>query len=164
MSESSEAAETEERGAAVRIPPPIVPVVMLVLGVAIDRGLAPWGAGPEGLWRWLPGGVLVASGLFLLGAAAGLFRRTGQDPKPWEPSPELILDGVYRYTRNPMYVGMGLLQAGLGLFFASVTPAMLVPVSWWIIHRIAIRHEEAYLRGKFGAEYEVYVGRVRRWL
>ena len=163
MSETT-GSEEKERGANVTIPPPIIPVIGLVVGLAIDFVAAPFGPGPEGLLRWGGGLAFVAVGMGLLAAAAGLFRKTGQDPKPWEPAPELIIEGIYRYTRNPMYVSFGALQAGLGLLFGSAIPALLVPITWWIIYRIAIRHEEAYLRGKFGADYEAYLGQVRRWL
>ena len=160
----ADATEEKERGAAVTIPPPVIPVVMLALGVAVETFAAPLGAAPVGLARWAGGLALTAFGIVLLGAAAGLFRKTGQDPKPWEPAPELIVEGIYLYTRNPMYVAFGALQAGLGMLLGSYLPGLLVPVSWWIIYHIAIRHEEVYLLEKFGADYETYLGRVRRWL
>jgi len=156
--------EEKERGANVRIPPPVVPVVLLVFALVLDAFAAPLGLAPVGLARWAGGGVLTAAGIGLLAAAGGLFRKTGQDPKPWEPAPELIVEGIYRITRNPMYVGFGALQAGLGMLFGSYLPGLLVPLTWWIIYLIAIRHEEAYLREKFGADYEAYLGQVRRWL
>lgn len=156
--------EEQERGADVRIPPPIIPVVMLAVGLALDAFAAPLGVEPVGLGRWVGGAALTAAGIGLLGAAAGLFRKTGQDPKPWEPAPELIIEGIYRITRNPMYVAFGALQAGLGMLLGSYLPGLLVPLTWWIIYLIAIRHEEAYLRQKFGADYEAYLGQVRRWL
>ena len=156
--------QERERGASVRIPPPIIPVIGLVVGLALDAIASPFGAGPVGLGRWGGGVAFIAIGMGLLAAAAGLFRKTGQDPKPWEPAPELIIVGIYRYTRNPMYVSFGVLQAGLGLLLGSALPALLVPVSGWVIYLIAIRHEEDYLRGKFGADYEAYLGQVRRWL
>lgn len=163
MTEANDVGE-KERGADVRIPPPVVPVVMLIVGLGLDHFAAPFGVGPVGLARFAGGAALTAVGLGLLGAAAGLFRKTGQDPKPWEPAPELIIEGIYRITRNPMYVAFGALQAGLGMLFGSYLPGLLVPLTWWIIYLIAIRHEEAYLREKFGAEYEAYLGKVRRWL
>ena len=105
-----------------------------------------------GALRFAVGGVLVIAGLAAMGLAIGWFRKTGQDPAPWKESPELIIEGIYKWTRNPMYLGMGLLQAGLGLLFGSVWPLVLVPVTWWVIYRIAIRHEEAYLAGKVRRE------------
>ncbi len=151
-------------GAAVRFPPPFVPLIALVAGFAIS-----WLAGPlpnplVGAARFVAGGVLVAAGLGFMLLAIGLFRETGQDPAPWKNSPELVAKGVYQWTRNPMYLGMGLIQAGLGVLFATMWVVALVPVTWLVIYYIAIRHEEAYLEQKFGASYADYKKAVRRWL
>jgi protein-S-isoprenylcysteine O-methyltransferase Ste14 len=156
--------EQNNDGAAVRFPPPFVPLIALAAGFATS-----WLAGPlpdplPAGARLAAGGILLAAGIAFMILAMGLFRRTGQDPKPWKSSPELIGTGVYRWTRNPMYLGMGLLQAGLGLLFANLWVVALVPVTWLVIYRIAIRHEEAYLEAKFGASYLDYKQAVRRWL
>ena len=156
--------ETKPDGAAVRIPPPIVPVLGLAAGFVLSWSVGPLPNPLGGAPRFVLGGLLVGAGLGLMAAAIGLFRATGQDPKPWESSPELIATGIYRYTRNPMYLAMGLLQGGLGILFAELWSVVLVPVTWTVIYFIAIRHEEAYLAEKFGAPYLEYKGRVRRWL
>ena len=114
--------------------------------------------------RFAVGGLLAAGGVALMGLAIGWFRKTEPDPAPWKEPPELIVEGIYKWTQNPMYLGMGLLQAGLGLLFASVWPLLLVPVTWWVIYSIAIRHEEAYLTEKFRESDEHYRRAVRRWL
>lgn len=163
MSEPVET-EQEEKGAHVRFPPPLVPLFAFAASFGLDAVLGPIAEAPASAVRWGLGGLLLVAGLGLLAAAAGLFRKTGQDPKPWKPAPELIAEGIYQWTRNPMYLGMGLLQAALGILFGTLWAVVLVPVTWFVIYRIAIRHEEAYLREKFGADYEAYCGRVRRWL
>jgi len=103
-------------------------------------------------------------GILLVAAAGNLFRRTGQDPKPWKSTPQIIANGVYRFTRNPMYVGMGLIQAGLGIGFGNGWIIALLPPVLGVIYAIAIRHEEAYLERKFGESYVAYKHSVRRWL
>ena len=147
-----------------RIPPPMVYLGLVIAGVvlnafvwplALDLGLA------------LRAGATVVVGLAgaaLLVTAFGLFSRTGQDPKPWESTPEIITSGIYGYTRNPMYVGMGLLQAALGVGLANLWIVVLVPVVLSIVYLTAIRHEEAYLESKFGQSYTDYKASVRRWL
>ena len=119
----------------------------------------------------LPGGVrfgaatvATAIGIGMMAAAIGLFRQTEQDPKPWKSTPEVISTGVYRLTRNPMYVGMALLQAGIGFAFTSVWIIALVPVVLAVVYATAVRHEEAYLEEKFGAAYLSYKNSVRRWI
>ncbi len=147
-----------------RFPPPLVYLLAVLTGVGLHLiGLS---------WRLdLGAGLRVAAaaasglaGIALVGAALGGFRRTGQDPKPWKGTPEIISSGVYRYTRNPMYVGMGLLQAAVGFAAANGAIVALVPVSLGVVYRIAVRHEEAYLERKFGAAYVDYKQAVRRWL
>ena len=107
--------------------------------------------------------LLLILGGVLMAAAFGLFRSTGQDPKPWLSTPEIISTGIYRFTRNPMYVSMGLLQAGIGIGLANGWVVLLVPAVWVVIYLIAIRHEEAYLEEKFGTVYTEYKASVRRW-
>ncbi|MAE96842.1 MAG: isoprenylcysteine carboxyl methyltransferase [Deltaproteobacteria bacterium] len=150
-------------GAAVRLPPPVVPLIALALGVGLQLAW-PLALPLGGALRYGGGALLIAAGLGLILAAAGLFRSSGQDPKPWVSTPEIISTGVYRYTRNPMYVAMGLLQTGIGVALANGWVVALVPVSLAVIQWTAIRHEEAYLERKFGAAYTDYKASVRRWL
>lgn len=157
-------AEPEQDGAAVGFPPPLVPLIALAVGIVLHAFVVPLGLPAAGALRWLIAGLLVAGGVALLAAAFGLFQATGQDPKPWVTTPEIISTGVYAHTRNPMYVSMGLLQAGIGVALANAWVVLLVPVTCFVIGRIAIRHEEAYLERKFGAAYTDYKARVRRWL
>lgn len=123
------------------------------------------------------GGSLPASsmsraigGLFvLLGLAAGIlftraFRRTGQHPNPRTPTQELVFDGLYRYTRNPAYVSIAMIQIGLAFLLGNPwLLVVLVPVLP-VMHYAVILPEEAYLERKFGEEYLAYKRRVRRWL
>jgi protein-S-isoprenylcysteine O-methyltransferase Ste14 len=157
--------ENAERGAAVRVPPPLVPLIAIALGWGIEFLAGP--VVPFSSDRSLGlsvGGILVALGLALVVSAMQLFRKTGQDPAPWKNSPEIIATGLYRWTRNPMYLGMGLLQAGIGLLMANLLVVALVPVTWFVIYKIAIRHEEEYLEEKFGNAYLDYKRSVRRWI
>jgi protein-S-isoprenylcysteine O-methyltransferase Ste14 len=99
-----------------------------------------------------------------MAAAIGLFKKTGQDPKPWVSTPEIISQGIYQISRNPMYMGMALVQTAAGVGFANGWILALLPVSLLIIYFSAIRHEEAYLEQKFGESYTRYKASVRRWL
>jgi protein-S-isoprenylcysteine O-methyltransferase Ste14 len=152
----------EQDGADVRFPPPFIPLIALVVGIALQF-LWPIALSVHGLFRYGVGALLLLAGLGAMGAAIGLFREIGQDPKPWVSTPAIVSTGIYRFTRNPMYVGMGLMQAGFGVALANGWILLLVPVTCFVIARIAIRHEEAYLEGKFGTEYTDYTARVRRW-
>lgn len=152
-----------ERGADVRFPPPLIFLIGLLLGVAcqymrrapvpVDRTIS------------VVGGVLVAAiGLGFIASARVLFSRTGQSPMPWKPSPELILKGPYRFTRNPMYVGITLFQVGLGLALNNLWISLFALPALLTVHFIAVRPEERYLSSKFGESYRTYLRRVRRYI
>ena len=156
---------TEERdGAAVRIPPPLVYLFAIVLGVLLQWLLVPLRLELPSGWRIGVALVTIVGGFAIGGSAFLRFRAIGQDPAPWTPTPEIVAAGIYRFTRNPMYVGMSLVQFGVGIALANAWILVLIPVSMAIVQHTAIRHEEAYLERKFGEGYLVYKRSVRRWL
>jgi protein-S-isoprenylcysteine O-methyltransferase Ste14 len=107
---------------------------------------------------------IILVGFWLIAEARKLFRRTGQEPAPWKPTPELVLSGAYRFTRNPMYLGMTCMQAGLGAAVNNLWITLLAPFSLLAVHFLAVVPEEKYLTEKFGESYRSYVGKVRRYL
>ncbi len=153
-----------ERGANVRFPPPLVFVIFAILGVVLHYYVmaAPW---PFDRVFSTVGGmliILIAGGF--IGSARTLFVRSGQHPAPWKPSPKLIVNGLYRFTRNPMYVGLTLVQIGLGVTVGNLWICVLALLSLLTVHFIAVLPEERYLTEKFGDSYTSYVTRVRRYL
>jgi protein-S-isoprenylcysteine O-methyltransferase Ste14 len=156
--------DSVERGADVRFPPPLV----FLAGVLIGAGLHQYvRAAPVPVSRTISvtaGGVLIVVAIALAAWARGLFVRTGQSVIPWTPTPEMIFGGPYRFTRNPMYVGMTLLEIGIGLVLNNLWVVALALPALLIIHFIAVRPEEAYLSQKFGDGYRGYLQRVRRYL
>lgn len=110
------------------------------------------------------GGAVILLGLVLLVMAGGLFRRAGTDLIPFRNVSALVTDGVYRFTRNPMYLGMALVLLGCALTVGAVY-ALLVPVVFAVIIEVRfIRPEEALLRELFPVEFPVYCAQVRRWI
>src|SRR5262245_58575814 len=108
-------AQSKRGGAKVGFPPPFVFLGLILCGAALQRWLEPLlfplAAGPR-----LSAGLGASScGIALVLNARLWFLRTGQHPAPWRPSPELLVQGIYRYTRNPMYLGITLFQFGLGV-------------------------------------------------
>jgi protein-S-isoprenylcysteine O-methyltransferase Ste14 len=92
------------------------------------------------------------------------FRAARTNPEPWKPSTAVVASGVYRHTRNPMYVGMTLVYLALALAFDSgvallLAAPLLALVRWGVIAR-----EERYMEAKFGDDYRRYRASVRRWL
>src|SRR5260221_12163459 len=83
---------------------------------------------------------------------------------PIRPATTLVVSGPYRWTRNPMYVGMALLTLGAALWRNTWWIVVLLAPALLAIDRLVIAREEKYLRRRFGSDYEAYVRRVRRWL
>lgn len=156
----------------VAVPPPLIYFAFLGLGWALDRYGAQIGlpAGEDislGLGTELRRGIalgLIIGGLLLDGMAAGLFRRLGTAVEPWKPSTALATDGPYRFSRNPIYVGFAITYAGLAIAMDSPIALLMLVPCLVVIDWAVIRKEEAYLTRTFGAEYDAYRNRVRRWL
>jgi protein-S-isoprenylcysteine O-methyltransferase Ste14 len=157
-------AESGERGAKVRFPPPFVYLAFILLGVGLRYWMAPLRFPSYVSIARMAGIAIVLVGLLPIVDAWKLFKSTGQDPAPWKPSPELVLSGAYRFTRNPMYVGMTCFQVGLGLALNNLWIALLAALSLATVHFIAVVPEERYLTEKFGDSYKGYMGKVRRYL
>jgi protein-S-isoprenylcysteine O-methyltransferase Ste14 len=153
-----------ERGADVRFPPPLVWLGGVILGLIIHYFVMPISFPIARTARFALSGALLGLGVGLPLSARGLFKKTGQSVRPWAPTPQLIFDGPYRFTRNPMYVGLTLFEIGLGLLLNSVWVSALALPALGIVHFIAVLPEEKYLSEKFGDSYRNYLGRVRRYL
>ena len=156
----------EKDGAAVRFPPPLLPLATILAGVALERSW-PLTAGfdlptPARYWA---GGIAIAITVLLLGLWPVVkFRRSGQSELPWRPTPLILIDGPYRFTRNPMYLQMVLVCLGLAVILSNAWILVLTPLCAWALYWFAIRPEEAYLERKFGDGYRAYKRNVRRWL
>jgi len=110
------------------------------------------------------GGVVIVVGLLLLVTANGLFVRAGTDVIPFRKVSSLVTTGIYRFTRNPMYLGMVAVPLGCALT-VGVVSALLVPAVFAVIVEARfIRPEEQMLRELFPEQYPAYCQRVRRWL
>jgi protein-S-isoprenylcysteine O-methyltransferase Ste14 len=136
--------------------------VPLVVTIAFDHWVPftiPGGRITQGV-----GGVVFLVGMALLGNAAlgMMLRRTTLIPH--HPVNHLVTNGMYRITRNPIYVGMVGVYLGVSLLALSWWPLPLLPPVAFAVRRLAIEPEEAYLRAVFGQEYLEYYQRVRRWL
>lgn len=148
---------------AVRFPPPLVFLGFVLLGPVVDR-LAGWASLPGGDMRLIFGAAFVLAGLFCIASAIGLFRRAGENPEPWTGTATLVTDGIYRRTRNPMYVGMAFAHFGLALLLASLGALLTLPLAVMAIDRFVITAEEQYLGRTLGDAYRDYCATVRRWL
>jgi protein-S-isoprenylcysteine O-methyltransferase Ste14 len=107
--------------------------------------------------------VVIVSFLFGLPALINMLR-VKTSPNPNRPATSLILSGPYGFSRNPMYIGLTLLYAGLVTFLQLPWGLLFLPLVVWLVTAWVIRPEEKYLEGKFGNEYLEYKRSVRRWI
>jgi protein-S-isoprenylcysteine O-methyltransferase Ste14 len=117
-----------------------------------------------GAARYLAGAALAAAGFVMIGMGTRRFQAAGTNVPPNLPTTALVVDGIYRLTRNPLYLGLTLIYLGLGVAAGSFWAIGLVVALLWVIHTGVIAREEHYLERKFGDAYRAYKARVRRWV
>ena len=143
--------------------PPILYAVMPIATFALGR-LVPLDWLPEGMALRGIGGVLAVLGIGIAAAAIFRFRALGTPVDPTGRPTALSTGGIYRFTRNPMYLGAVVMFAGIALALRSSWLLLLVPALAILLEHLAIRREEAYLERRFGEAYRAYKARVRRWV
>ncbi len=157
---------TETRDTAgVIAPPPLIALATVLVGVALD-----WLLPAYVLGLLLSLAERIAIGVILMAAGASLaipamrgFRSAGTHVEPWKPSTTLVTDGIFAWLRNPMYVGLGLVVAAIGIGLASDwTLVMLLPAAI-VLHVGVVKREERYLAAKFGEPYRRYMATVPRY-
>ncbi len=147
-----------------RLPPPVVAVLIAAAMWAFARW---WPLVRfEVPWPTLLGLVVASLGGVISGAGAREFKRAKTTVNPLHPerATSVVTTGIYRFTRNPMYVGIVFVLLGCFIAFGGVSSALGLPAFIAYITRYQIRPEEQVLLAKFGSEYAAYKGQVRRWL
>jgi protein-S-isoprenylcysteine O-methyltransferase Ste14 len=134
--------------------------------VWIPRMLLAGDAGRADLGSWRLAGIpLMAAGAAVLFACIEDFARKGRGTlAPVDPPRKLVAVGLYRYVRNPMYVGVVVTLIGEALFFESRSIGIYAAAAWLVFHLFVVLYEEPHLEGAFGAEYEKYRNTVPRWI
>lgn len=158
--------QTRMTSPGVRFPPPFLFVAGFLAGLALER------------WFWrirLPGDrvrtvfviagwIGILTGLLLVVWSLLTFFRSGTAIIPHHPASRLVGSGPYRFSRNPMYVGVTTLYVGLAFLFDVTWPILILPFVLVSLFYLVIRREELYLSDEFGDAYTAYRYRVRRWL
>jgi protein-S-isoprenylcysteine O-methyltransferase Ste14 len=144
-------------------PPPVIFLVEIAVGFLLQLFVLPLSF--FGFVFFLPIGLAMA---VLSGAVAfwamSTFKVVGTNINPAKPVTKIVTSGPFRFTRNPMYLALVLLQIGLGLSFANAWLLILL-VPFMVVMRFGvIRPEESYLEKKFGEPYRDYKTAVRRWI
>lgn len=148
-------------------------LLFLVLAPGIVAGLVPWWIsrweiGPSGFGHGIvrvAGAVLLAAGILGLLDSFARFAIQGiGTPAPVFPTRRLVVKGLYRHVRNPMYVAVVALILGQALVFGNWRLFAYAALIWLCFHAFVVAYEEPTLRKSFGAEYETYRANVPRWL
>jgi len=154
--------QSDTHGPGVRIHPPLIYAGSILAGIGIDR-IWPLSM-PLGLHGPLYSGIILALVLVLAGLCMFEFHKAGTDVRPDRPDSVLITSGPYCHSRNPLYIGLTLVQVGAAMWFNNAWVLAMTAVSVAVISRYAIRREERYLERLFGTAYLDYKQRVRRWI
>lgn len=144
----------------IRIPPPIIFLLGFLAGMALDTVL--------GLARYEAPGFAGPS-LMVLGAAVGFwgaatFHRHRTGILPHHRATLVVTSGPYRFSRNPMYIGLSFVHIGTATMLGRLGPLLLLLPTLAALQYLVVAREERYLETKFGEEYRHYRARVRRWL
>lgn len=145
-----------------RIIPPVY-FLLTLLAMAALHYFVPLARVFEPPYSYL-GALLIAVGLAISALAASSFAKAGTPVVPFERSTALVTGGLFRISRNPMYLGLVVALLGAALLLGTAGPFLPIPVFVWIIHTRFIAGEERFMEEIFGAQYLAYKGRVRRWL
>ena len=154
--------DDDKRGPGLRFPPPLLPVGLIAAAWLLQQWAPlPISANPQ---LRLAGIVLVAVAFLLAIVALVHFLRAKTHVEPWHPTSTIIQSGIYRYSRNPIYLAFCIAAIGAALIMDSWWGLIAVAPLVYLLQVLVIRKEETYLEAKFGEPYLDYKRRVRRWL
>ena len=110
------------------------------------------------------GFLIIIISFLLVFFSVGLFRKNNEDPNPTTRSVQLMTSGIYRYTRNPMYLALILFQIGIGVSLSFIHISLMSILTMILLHYFVVIREEIYLKKIFGQEYDIYASASRRWI
>jgi protein-S-isoprenylcysteine O-methyltransferase Ste14 len=162
-------AQAEGRAGAPDVPgvialPPLIFLVFLAAAAVLEAVVPLPVLAAHDFPGYLAGAALAVGGFALIVRATGRFQAAGTNIAPNLPATALVVDGLYRRTRNPIYLGMTLVYLGVSVAAGSFWAIALAVPLVWVINTGVIAREERYLERKFGEAYRAYRVRVRRWV
>lgn len=142
--------------------PPLIYLAFLLTGLALDY-FSPVAVLPD-LVQYTAGFAFIALSGVIIAFTIPQFRKARTNFSPFKPATTLIIGGPFRFSRNPAYLSLGLLYAGIGVTADNLWMLGLLVPTLMAMHYGVISREEQYLESKFGDEYLRYKASVRRWL
>ena len=157
----------ERYGSGIRVPPPAIFIVAFLVGLWLEGAmyrirLISTESTPRPLV--IIGATLITVGVLIIVWGVLTFRHHRTAVLPFYPARNLVRTGPYRFTRNPMYLGMTLAHIGGAVALNAMWPQILLPMALVFLYKTVIRQEEAHLAQAFPREYADYLARVRRWI
>ena len=156
--------ESPPDNAGVTMPPPLLFIGTALAALALHFLIRDPTWNLSAPTRHAMAAVLTVLGILLMVGAIRLFARTGTNIEPWKPTTALVRTGIFKWTRNPMYLSMTVLYLALAVGINSVLAVVLLVPVLLVMRYVVIAREERYLERKFGAEYRHFKAEVRRWI
>ena len=141
--------------------PPVIILIAILFQIALHKLLPIMIIFEKMYWIGIVMGFL---GFFIFTGSALLFRINKTTMIPFQDPSFLITNGIYKYTRNPMYLGMLFIQFGIAIYFGSISPFIIPFLFIPIMNSRIIQHEEVMLEKQFGESYIFFNNSVRRWI
>ncbi len=146
----------------IRIPPPLIFLLFILTGLGLDHFYPiPLLNGPI---KWILFFTLLFLSLSIAGLSIYLFKKNKTEVIPWKPASFLVVDGPYKYSRNPMYFSFVLFGIALSFVFSNGWILISMIPFALVIDKMVIAKEEEYLKRRFGQKYLDYLKKVRRWI
>lgn len=150
--------------AGVIAPPPLLFVATWAAADVLQRIIPLRISHDKREWRRVAGGAFVSAGVCLSAMVVRRFADASTPVSPLRATRALVIDGPYRYSRNPDYLGQALVYTGAAVLANRLWPLIFLPAALALVTKGVIEREERYLERRFGAAYREYLDRVPRWV
>ena len=145
-----------------RIPPPIYFLIGLIAMILLSS-FVPIGRWLHFPWRYI--GIIIMVLGFSLSLGSGMFfRKLGTNPRPGTRATLIVTKGPFKYTRNPMYLGLITMLIGTSILLGTFSPLIVIPIIFLILHTQFVLREEKWMAEWFGEPYLEYKKKTPRWL
>lgn len=150
--------------AQVKTIPPLIPLAFIVLAWLINRFIHPLAIPLDTNIQMILAYILMPVAGVLFAFSLYFFLKTRQNPEPHTPTNALYTGGIFKITRNPIYLGFLVAQIVVAIKLNNLYVILTLPIVFWLLNKWVIDPEEIYLEKLFGQEYLDYKNKVRRWL
>lgn len=144
--------------------PPLILIAFIGIGIILQNLLPLHFIHGHGPIRTILGAIFIAYSVLLMALSVLEMRKAGTNIDVRKPTNAIITDGIYRFTRNPMYLSMALFMIALSVLLSNMWIIILTLVFMIVIQKGVIEREERYLEAKFGSVYTDYKHKTRRWI